>query len=412
MSRLLVLAACLACIVLAGAADWPQYRGPNRDNVSPDRGLLKSWPKKGPKLAWKSQSVGQGFSSMTVVGDRVYTMGNRMGTAYLFALDRKNGKVAWEAKVGDAGTGGRPSYPGTRCTPPCDGEFVFGLGPVGDLVCVEAGKGKEVWRKNLRDDYQGEQRGPWEYAESPLIDGDRLICTPGGNVATLVALDRKSGSEIWKAPLGDRAGYASVVISDAGGIKQYVALTDGGVIGVRASDGKLLWRYKTMGNNTANIPTPIVKGDQVFAVAGYSKGAALLTLRKEGDGIAFKEEYYNREFKNKHGGVVIVGDYVYGDSNDNGGVICLNWRTGKEMWRRGQVGQGRTSASLTAADGNLYLHYANGYMALVPASPKGYSEKGSFKIPNSTANSWSHPVVIDGRLYVRDRETVWCYVVK
>jgi outer membrane protein assembly factor BamB len=412
MSRLFLLGTCLACAVLAGAADWPQYRGPNRDNVSPDKGLLQAWPAKGPTLAWQSGDVGQGYSSVTVVGDRVYTMGGRSGTDYIFALERKTGKVAWEAKVGTTGPGGRGrnSYPGPRCTPPCDGSLAFGLNSRGDLVCVDAAKGERVWHKNLRDDYQG-RHGNWEYSESPLIDGDRLICTPGGSSATLVALDKKSGTEIWKAPLGDQAGYASVVISEACGVKQYVTLTGGGIVGVRASDGKLLWRYKRLGGNVANIPTPIVKGDQVFAVAGYRKGAALLTLSKNGDDIAVKEEYFNEDMKTKHGGVVIVGDQIYGDSADQGQIICLDWKTGTERWR-GRGKQARGSASLTAADGNLYVHWANGYVALVPATPKGFSEKGGFKIPNSTTNSWSHPAVVDGKLYLREKSVVWCYDVK
>jgi outer membrane protein assembly factor BamB len=287
MSRLFVLAVCLATAALAGAADWPQYRGPNRDNVSPDRGLLQSWPAKGPKLAWKSGDVGQGYSSVSVVGGRVYTMGNRDGTAYLFALNRQNGQVVWEAKVGAGGKGGRGrnSYPGTRCTPPSDGNLVFALGPVGDLVCVDASKGERVWHKDLRADYKGSYGG-WEYSESPLIDGDRLICTPGGSSATLLALDKKSGTEVWKTPLGGQAGYASVVVSEACGVKQYVTLTPAGLVGVRASDGKLLWNYKRLANRIANIPTPIVKGDQVFATSGYRTGAALLTLSKNGDDIA------------------------------------------------------------------------------------------------------------------------------
>ncbi len=415
MTRLFVLAGFFLGVALLSAADWPQYRGPNRDNVSPDQGLLKEWPTKGPTLAWKSGGVGQGFSSVSVLGEHVYTMGNQGGSAYLFALDRKNGKVLWQAKVGAGGQGGRGrnSYPGPRCTPPTDGELVFGLGSVGDLACVEASKGKRVWHKNLRADYQG-SHGTWEYAESPLLDGDRLICTPGGRVVTLLALDKKTGKEIWKAPLGDQAGYASVVISEACGVKQYVTLTGGGLVGVRASDGKLLWRYARLGRNTANIPTPIARGDQVFAVAGYSKGAALLTLSKNGDGISVKEEYFNEDMRTKHGGVVIVGAYVYGDSADQGQVVCLDWKTGTEKWR-GRANQGRGSASVTCADGNLYVHYANGIVALVPATPDGFTEKGSFRLPNtnnSTRTSWSHPVVIDGKLYVREKDVVWCYNVK
>jgi outer membrane protein assembly factor BamB len=410
MSRLFVLAALLAGCALALAADWPCFRGPNRDNHSPDKGLLKSWPEGGPKLAWKGTGVGQGFSSVAVAGERVYTMGDKDGDSHLIALSRKDGKLLWEARLGEGGRGG--GYAGSRGTPTVDGDRVYGIGPCGDLVCVGAADGKEKWRKSFTADYKGGKPN-WDYAESPLIDGDRLVCVPGGRTATMLVLDKKSGEEVWKAPLGFPAGYSSVVISNARGVKQYVTLTAGGTIGVRASDGKLLWSYKRLAPNTANIPTPIVLNDQVFTAAGYSKGAALLTLSKSDDGtFRVKEEYYNQQMGNRHGGMVIVGRYVYGDRDQNGQPYCADWKTGEVRWKRGRVGKGRGSASLTYADGNLYVHYANGYVALVPVDTDQYSEKGSFKIPNSDRNSWAHPVVIDGKLYLREKDVVWCYDVK
>ncbi len=409
MSRLFFLTACLTWSSLALAADWPQFRGPNRDDVSPDKGLLGQWPEKGPKLLWKGTGVGQGFSSVAVAGDRVYTMGNKDDTAYIFALSRQNGKFLWEARVGEGGRGG--GYQGTRCTPTVDGQLVYAIGPLGDLVCVESATGKEKWRKSFRD-YRG-TKPRWDYAESPLIDGDRLVCTPGGRTATLLVLDKKSGEEVWKAPLGFSAGYSSVVISNSRGVKQYVTLTADGTIGVRASDGKLLWRYDRLARNTANIPTPIILGDQVLTAAGYRKGAALLTLNKKQDGsFEAKEEYYNEDMGNRHGGLVVVGDYVYGDRDQSGQPYCADWKKGEIVWKRRGIGKGRGSASLTYADGHLYVHYANGYMALVPVPSKAYSEKGSFKVPNSNTNSWAHPVVIDGKLYLREKGLVWCYDVK
>jgi outer membrane protein assembly factor BamB len=407
----------VALAALAAGADWPCFRGAKRDNHSPDKGLLKEWPKDGPKLAWKATGVGQGFSSVAVAGDRVYTMGNKGGDAYLFAIDRKKGgEPLWEAKIG---ADDNRNYPGTRCTPTVDGDRVYGLSAAGDLVCVEAPTGKELWRKSFNKDYKG-SAGGWKYSESPLIDGDRLVCTPGGGTAPLLVLDKKTGEEVWKAQLkpkarGISAGYSSVVISKACGVKQYVTLTSAGTVGFDAATGKELWRYEKLGNNTANIPTPVVLGDQIFTTAGYGKGGALLTLSKDGDGVSAKEEYYEGDLRNKHGGVVVVGDYVYGDTDDSGNPYCAEWKTGRTQWKRNQTKvkfRGSGSASLTYADGHLYVHYANGYVSLVPASPKGYKEAGSFKIPNSNANSWAHPVVIDGKLYLREKDAVWCYDVK
>jgi outer membrane protein assembly factor BamB len=389
-------------------ADWPGFRGPKRDNISPDKGLLKAWPAAGPKLLWKGVGVGEGFSSVSVVGDKVYTMGDKGKASYLFALSRSTGKLLWSARVGEPGG----NYRGTRSTPTVDGDLVYGIGQFGDLVCVEAKGGRERWRKSFRRDFGG-RSGAWNFTESPLIDGDRLICTPGGDDATMVALDKQTGKEVWKSPARQTAGYSSPVVSNGGGVKQYVQLTAGGTIGVRASDGKPLWHNSRFDGNTANIPTPIVLGDQVFTCAGYGQGAALLSLNADRDGVRATEEYFERPLNNKHGGVVIVGDYAYADSDDSGRPYCAEWKTGKVVWKRGRSGgPGDGSASLTYADGHLYIRYSNGWMALTPATPKGYSEKGSFKIPNGDSNSWAHPVVIGGRLYLREKDVVWCYDVR
>lgn len=389
-------------------ASWPCFRGEKRDNLSPDTGLLKAWPKAGPRLLWKGAGVGTGFSSVAVVGNRVYTMGDKGGASYIFALSRANGKQLWSAKVGKPGG----NYSGPRCTPSVDGEMVYGIGQFGDLVCVEAATGKEKWRKSFTNDFEG-RAGHWNFTESPLLDGDWLLCTPGGEDATMVALDKKTGKEVWRCPARQVAGYSSIVISNVGGVKHYVTLTEGGTIGVRASDGKLLWHYERLAPNTANIPTPIVRNNQVFTCAGYGKGGALLSLSKNGDGIEMKEEYFKRQLNNKHGGVLIAGDLLFGDTDDRGRPFCADWKTGKILWTRNtDVGQGQQSASLTHADGNLYIRYANGWVALVPASSKEYGEKGSFKVPNGTNNCWAHPVVIGGRLYLREKDIVWCYDVK
>lgn len=390
------------------AADWPRFRGPKSDNVSPDKGLLKQWPKGGPKLLWQSKGVGQGFSSVTVVGDRVFTMGEKSDGAYVFALSRQTGKVEWEQKVGRAGRSG--GFAGSRSTPTYSAGLVFALGQHGELACLDAAKGTLKWSKDLRKDYKGNVGG-WAYSESVLIDGDALVCTPGGKAATMLALNKKTGEEIWRAPLGDQAGYSSIVISNAGGIKHYVQLTQNGTIGVSAKDGKELWRFTETGRNTANIPTPIVVGDQVFTCAGYYKGGGLLSLSKDGDGVAMKKEYFSDELTNKHGGVVIVGEHVFGDYDDSGSPRCWEWKTGKEVWRKKGQSAGRSSASLTYADGHLYIRYSNGVVVLVPATAAGYAEKGTFKIPNSNSNSWAHPVVIGGRLYLREKDVVYCYDV-
>ncbi len=394
------------------AGDWPQFRGPHRDDVSTDKNLLKQWPEGGPKLVWKGEGLGEGYSSMAIVGDRIYSMGDIGDSSFLTASERATGKLLWERKIGAQGG----NYKGTRCTPTVDGDRVYGLGQFGDLVCFDAATGTERWRKNFQKDFGG-RSGGWNYTESPLVDGDKLVCTPGGNDATMVALNKLSGETIWKGvvPGGDTAGYASIVISEAVGVRQYVQLMAGGLVSFAAADGKFLWRYgekqDRLGGNVANIPTPIAHGDYIFAAAGYGRGAGLIRLTGSAQGINVEEMYFTNNLKNKHGGVVLVGDYVYGDFDDSGNPWCADWKTGKVLWKKNKRSEGGGSAAVTYADGRLYVLYQNGIVALLDAAPDAYQEISAFRLPEPKRECWSHPVVLDGKLYVRSQDNLWCYDV-
>jgi outer membrane protein assembly factor BamB len=390
----------------AFASDWPQFRGPNRDDISQETGLLKLWPEDGPPLVWHIKGLGSGYSTVSVVGDRIYTLGNKDNVSKVFALAGDDGRVIWSAEVGAAGGN-------LGCTPTVDGDRVYALGQEGDLVCLKTSDGERVWHHNLLKEFGGSMGG-WHYCESPLIDGDRVIVTPGGKEATMTALDKKSGETIWKCPLAlgsTEAGYSSVVIANVGGIKQYVQLLNGGLVGV-STDGKPLWKYEKLGPNTANIPTPIVLKDRILSVAGYGKGGALLKLTANGHDVDAEEVYFKHELTNKHGGVLVVGDYLYGDTDDHGKPFCAEVETGKIVWKReGDQSRGRGSASVTYADGRLYFHYDNGVIALVEASPDGYKETGSFKV-ETDGPAWAHPVVANGRLYLREGDSLYCYDVR
>lgn len=402
-----VLLVVLVSTVLAAAPDWPQFRGPNRDDISTEKGLLKQWPSDGPPVVWKATGVGSGFSTVSVVGDKVFTLGNKGNLTHVFALDRATGMLLWSAEVGRAGGN-------LGCTPTVDGDRLYAVGQQGDLVCLAVADGKLIWKKNFKTDFGG-NCGGWSYTESPLVDGEKLVCTPGAKDATLVALNKKTGEVIWKSAVPSRevtAGYSSIVIAEVGGIRQYVQLIAGGVVGVAAKDGKFLWKYEKFSSNTANIPTPIVLGDHIFCAAGYGKGGALLHLVPTGDGIEARELYYSHDLKNKHGGLVVIGDHVYGDHDDSGTPFCAELKTGKVVWRRKVREPGRGSAAVTYADGHLYFRFDNGYMALVPATPTEYREVSTFKIPNSKSHSWAHPVVVDGKLYLREQDMLWCHDVR
>jgi outer membrane protein assembly factor BamB len=408
---------CALCLFVVAsftnaAEDWPQFRGPNRDDISSDKGLLKKWPKDGPPLLWKARGLGEGYSSIAIAGGKIFTMGDVGDSSYVVALDGKDGTKLWSAKVGEPGG----HYKGTRCTPTVDGDRVYALGQFGDLVCLRVADGSEVWRKSLPKDFKGNS-GHWHYTESLLVDGDKLVCTPGGKEATLTALDKKSGSVIWKAavPGGSSAGYSSIVISEAGGIRQYVQLLAAGVVGIDAKSGRFLWKYDKFAGNTANVPTPIVHGDYIFCTAGYSRGGALLKLSAADEGIKVNEEYYKKNaLKNRHGGVVLVGDYVYGDLDHNGRPWCARWKTGALVWEKKGGGPGAGSAAVTFADGHLYFRYQNGVVALVEPAPtaKSYKEISTFKPPTVKPPSWSHPVVVGGKLYLREQDNLFCYDIK
>lgn len=399
-------------------ADWPQWRGPKRDAISPDKGLLKTWSDDGPPLAWKASGLGSGFASVVLADGRIFTMGRREKQVNgrrenqedLIALSADDGKELWSLKVNTEGADEPAS------TPTVDGDRVYAVGTHGDLVCATV-TGKEVWRKNFVKDFGGSVPS-WKYCESPLVDGDKLICTPGSPSATMVALNKKTGDVIWKSEVpnggGNGSGYSSIVISNGAGVKQYVQLLGAGTgcIGVAAANGKLLWKYERVGNGTASIPTPIVDGDDVFCSSGYGTGAALLHLTAEGSGVKATEVYFlnGDTFQNHHGGMIHVGPYIYsGHGHNNGFPICLEMKTGKVVWGGKQRGAGSGSAAVTYADGKLYFRYQDGIMALVDADKDGYHLSGSFKIPEVHRESWSHPVVTGGKLYLREQNNLFVY---
>jgi len=410
-TRALILVLALVwCDV--NADDWPQWRGPERNGVSKETGLLKEWPKEGPKLIWQVKEIGSGYSTPSVVGKRLYLLSNEgADKEFVQALEVADGKRAWSTPIGKVGRNEGPQYPGARSTPTVDGDSIYALGSDGDLVCLETANGAIRWNKNLRSDFSGKP-GNWAYAESPLIDGDVLVCTPGGSDATLVALNKKTGEVVWKAvvPGGDEAGYASIIKMEAGGPKQYVQFVGKGVVGVDAKTGKFLWRYdKTAQNSPANIPTPLAEGDYVFSGAGRS-GGGLIKLKTKDGAFEVEEVTFSPKLPTAIGGAVKVGEHFYGTAGQS--LLCAEFKTGKLKWEERSVAPG----SLFYAEGRLYLHGENGDVALVEATPEGYREKGRFTPPGQPergrTKAWSYPVVANGRLYIHDLGTLWAYDVK
>jgi outer membrane protein assembly factor BamB len=408
---LVVVVGFLVSALAVRADDWPQWRGRHRDGISAETGLLKEWPKEGPKLVWQLKDVGGGYSTPSVAGGNLFLMGDLESEEFVRAYDTGEGKLVWEAAVGKVGKNRGPQYPGTRSTPTVDGDFIYALGSDGDLVCFDA-SGKPRWKKNLRDDFGGEM-GRWAYSESPLVDGDIVVCTPGGKDATLIALNKQSGDVIWKSavPGGDEAAYASVIAVDVGGFKQYVQFLQNGLVGVDAKTGKFLWRYdKTAKGSPANIPTPIAHDGYVYSAAGKS-GGGLVKLAVMDGSVDAKQIYFTPRVPTSIGGAVEVNGYLYGTNSQ--GLLCADFKTGEIKWQNRCVGAG----SVCYADGRLYVHGEKpGAVALVEATPEGYREKGRFSPPSPPAHrdekAWAYPVVANGRLYIRDLGSLWSFDVK
>jgi len=417
------LAVFLAFTAVSYADDWPQWQGPARTNVSKETGLMKSWPADGPKLLWTYRKAGLGYSGPAIVGNHLYTMGARGGSEFVIVIDIITGKEEWAKPIGPTFTfKGNEWGDGPRSTPTIEDNRIYALGGQGELVCLDADSGKTIWHHNLYSDYDGwvmdnsgEPKTGWGYCEGPLVDGLQVVVTPGGDKGLLVAFDKETGKEIWRSKEAKgKAPYSSIIVAEAGGVRQYIQAMDKGVVGIAPKDGKLLWHYKKEFTDMA-IPTPIFHDGQLFVTAGWNQGCYVIRL-PSGDKMKEPEKVYEKKYSNEEGGVVLVGEHVYGYF-DNKGWACLKFADGAEAWAETtKLGKG----SLTCADGRLYcFDEKDGTAVLVTPDPaKKWDEKGRFSIPQKSdqrkpsARIWTHPVVSNGRLYLRDQELIFCYDVK
>jgi len=412
MRTLITLTVGLFATVPLLAADWPQWRGPERSNVSTETGLLKEWPKDGPPLAWKAEGLGDGVAPVSVAGGRVFTTGNRDGDVVCTALSEKDGKKLWSAKLGPAAKESSIMRWLSQTAPTVDGERLYAVTAGGDYVCLATDTGKELWRKGFQKDFDGQKSG-WGYCDYPLVDGDRVILTPGGEKATVVALDKKTGEIVWKCALpgGDRAAHAVLVTAEFGGVRQYVNHLTTKMIGVAAADGKLLWTYSGLGARVATTHAPVVDKDTVFYPSGYGVGHVLLKVSKKDDQFAAEEVYKGRgDYVPWLGSPTQLGQHVF--INPTKGLACLSRKDGATVWAE-NLGR----CSYTVADGRLYVRSQKGTVTLADADPAGFRKRGEFTPPPGAGRAasdpfWTFPVVANGRLYLRDFDTLLAYDVR
>ena len=406
-----IAASSAAALHSAQAADWPQWRGPERNGISPETGLLKQWPEGGPQLLWQVKGLGDGYGAPSVADGTIYLVVNEgLEKESVIALNEADGSRRWSTPIGKVGNPEqRPNYPAARSTPTVAGNSLYALGSDGDLVCLERETGNVRWQKDLRSDFGGKP-GEWAYAESPLVDGEKVIVAPGGEEAALVALNRETGDVIWEAavPGSDAAGYASVVISEVDGVKQYVAFLGIGLVGVDAETGEFLWLYEQT-KGIANSPTPVVRDGYVYSGAGRA-GGGLVRLNPQQDEVEVEQVYFSPKLPNAQGGFILIGDYLYGGGGST--LMCLDFKTGEVQWEERLP----APSSMCYADGRLYLHAENGDVLLVEATPEAYQEKGHFtpadQPDRGRAKAWAYPVIANGRLYIRDLGKLWCYDIQ
>jgi outer membrane protein assembly factor BamB len=435
-------ASYLAAVLLSGTAfaaspgsfDWPQWQGPDRNAVSKERGLLQEWPKEGPALAWKVSGLGGGYNAPSIAAGRIFGMSSRGDDEVVWALSESDGSTLWTPRLGPALRQGMPQgREGAGCTPTVDGERLYVLGLGGELACLQATDGKIIWQLNLQRDLGG-RLPTWRFNESPLVDGDKVICTPGAEDAMLAALDKATGKTVWKSQApggtdggaggpgrfgsGSGAAYASAIAVDFDGQRQYVQLTAKALVGIAASDGKFLWEYKRAANtHRINCSTPLYHDGHVFAASAYGAGGGLVKLSKDANGgIKAEEVWFSKKMQNHHGGMIIVDGCLYGANggNEGGALVCLDFKTGNVLWDMSDdAGRRAPKGSLALADGRLYYRTENGAMLLIEPSAKGYVERGRFEQPDrSDKPAWPHPVIANGRLYLRDQDVLLCYAVK
>ena len=410
MKRIGALWALLVVVGGAGTAhgqdqapsrDWPQWRGPDRTGVSKETGLLDKWPEGGPRLLWTATGAGEGYSTVSSAKGLLFTMGNRGETEYVICYDAKTGKERWAQENGKAFHNGRGNGP--RGTPTVDGNFVYVLGANGDVSCRDVRTGKARWHLNVIRDLGGKNIG-WGLSESVLIEGNKLICTPGGRGSSVVALDKKTGQLIWKSGR-DRAGYSSPIAVDVGRTRQIIVFTASTARGMSADDGKELWTYDAANNGTANVATPIFHDNHVFFSSGYGTGGGVVKLTPSRSGTAAEQVWFENRMQNHHCSSVLVDGYLYGFGGSN--LMCMNFKTGEIAWRDRSVGKG----SLVYADGHLYCFSDAGTVGLVKATPDAYHEVSRFKIEKGRRPTWAHPVVAGGKLFLREQDKIYCFDV-
>ena len=388
----LVISTALAGI--APAADWPHFRGPRLDGISDETGLLEAWPESGPPELWRVP-IGEGYSGISVVGDRAYTLYVSDGKEILGVFDTASGKELWRYTVGDKWKDMMGNGP--RSTPTVADGVVYVLGAHGTLAALDSETGRELWRQDLKKTI-GARPPTWGVSTSPLVDGKKLIFDAGGRSGhSIVALDRATGELIWHAE-SDKAGYSTPLPLTLGEMRQVVMFTGTQVVGVDPADGRVLWKRPWKTSYDVNAATPLfIPPNRLFVASGYSTGGALFELQANGGATRLAEVWKSPRMRNQFSSSVYYKGHIYGF--DNATLKCLDAATGEEKWA---AREGFGHGSLTLAEGHLYVLGDRGKLALIEATPEGFRQKSAVEILDGKC--WTVPTLANGRLYVRNEK--------
>jgi outer membrane protein assembly factor BamB len=401
LALLVILTAVLHLASASHADDWPQWRGPRQDGISLEKGLLAQWPENGPKQLWRVP-LGDGFSSVSVVGNRAYTCFGSDAGEYAVCLNVADGKQIWKVRLGDLYKNGEYGD-GPRATPAVDSGLVYVLGANGALMCLDAATGKQVWSADLLK-LRGGKLPEYGFSASPVIVGNYVIAVVGaGGGKSLVAYNKSDGKLAWTS-LDNRIGYSTPHAVTVDGVPQIIVLMGDAVVCVSPSDGKEYWQKPWITELDANVATPVVADNRVFISTGYSTGCALFELSAKGGKPAAEKVWANKEMKNYFATSVFLGGNLYGF--DNNKLACQDIRTGKVKWRQSGFNRG----SLIVADGKLIILGMSGALALAEPSPQSYKEISKFQFCDE--QTWTVPTVSNWRLFVRNEKEIACYLLK
>ncbi|MFO7973832.1 MAG: PQQ-binding-like beta-propeller repeat protein [Candidatus Hydrogenedentota bacterium] len=399
-------AACILVVVLIGSMAWgadsPRFRGPNRDGKFPETGLLKEWPEDGPPIVWAANGIGEGYASPSIVGDTVYVPGMQDGQGVLFVLDLA-GNIKGRHPYGPETT--TKQAPGPRSTPTIDGDRLYLISGLGLVTCFQLPDCEILWQVDIIKRFEGKMI-TWSLAESPLIDGDNLICTPGGPDASVVALNKMTGDTVWTSKgWSEPSAYCSPDVFEVGGRRIIVTMTAKSVVGLDAATGEVLWSHFHETDYDIHAVTPVLEGRMLYYTAGYGSGGGMLLLSEDGSSITPK--WSDKNLDCQHHGIVLLDGYIYGTGHKGSKLICLELETGKLMWETREVRQG----VVIYADGMLYVYEGprTGVVSLVKATPEGFARTGAFKVTQGGGNHWAHPVISGKRLYIRHGDALIAY---